>query len=829
MRKSLLAAVTMLALLDAAPALGGTLAHEPDPVVMGIPTGPGALVFTGTGAIDQVALSAIDASTLDFTASTPITLDPSATQKGCTLVSSTLARCPRAGSAGFGTVAGFVIRLLLGAGNDTADASAAPDLSLLILDGEGGIDALTGSAFDDQLSGGPDGDTIEGGGGDDLVFGGFGADVMSGGPGTDTVSYGEASRTGPVTVTLGSTAGSDGNDTDDGTGESATEFENVRGTDETGQDLLFGTTGPNRLDGGIGNDLLDGLGGDDRVDGGADDDDVRGGDGSDIVRGSGGTDTLSGDTGSADGDGDDVLIGGTGADAMSGDGGVDLVSYEDRAGPVTIDLSVLPNVLPDGDTFEPTDVEGFRGSTGDDTMTGSGLVDRFEGIGGDDTLVGGDENGGGGDILDGGPGLDDLSGGDGNDRLIGGADRDDIDGGSGVDTLSYEDRSTPVTITAGQPPYPDDDRSNPIPAPINIEAFAGGSGDDLLVGYTGVDRLYGGPGNDTIRGAGEADYLYGEDGVDTVSFDDGRSAGVTASLATTRSSENDFLFTFERLVGSPFADVLAGSAGPDQLIGGAGDDTLQGLEGADTIDGGTGTDAASYEERATGISASLDGSLANADGDVFAAIEDLRGGAGGDQLTGDAGVNRLFGGPGGDTLTGAAGADVFDGGPDGDTLRATDGAADSGTCGLGVDTLTADASDAIADCETITLVQPGGGPGPGATPPAAAKVTGRFRVRRTTTVVTKLSVSGLLVGSKVRVRCAQKRDRTLTGSRAKRRSCAFTSKQYLTKAGSRTFTALFKKRKLAVGTVLTVTVTHPGGKAATVRFTTRKSRQPRRS
>ncbi|MFD0386964.1 hypothetical protein ACFQ4K_02640 [Tistrella bauzanensis] len=116
----------------------------------------------------------------------------------------------------------------------------------------------------------------------------------------------------------------------------------------------------------------------------------------DLLIGTAGNNRLTG------GAGDDLLQGGLGLDTLDGGDGIDLADYADRTGPVTVNLATGAN--PDGDVF--ISIEGARGGSGDDTLTGDAGDNR----------------------LDGGDGDDILAGGDGNDTLAGGAGADTIDG-----------------------------------------------------------------------------------------------------------------------------------------------------------------------------------------------------------------------------------------------------------------------------------------------------------------------------------------------------------------------------------------------------------------
>ena len=92
------------------------------------------------------------------------------------------------------------------------------------------------------------------------------------------------------------------------------------------------------------------------------------------------------------GAGDDVLDGGGGADVLLGGEGADSASYAGRVAPVTADLSVPGG---DGEADEndniASDVENVTGGAANDTLIGDGAGNVLDGLGGDDTLNGGDE------------------------------------------------------------------------------------------------------------------------------------------------------------------------------------------------------------------------------------------------------------------------------------------------------------------------------------------------------------------------------------------------------------------------------------------------------
>jgi len=136
----------------------------------------------------------------------------------------------------------------------------------------------------------------------------------------------------------------------------------------------------------------------------------------------------------ADGDADGAL------DADTLDGGAtddDVVSYESRAGPVTVNLA---DDGPDGALGEGDAVIGVEsavGGEGDDRLVGDDKRNNLTGGGGDDVLVGKASNGdqGLGERLEGGAGDDRLFGGDDIDFLVGGAGTDRLACGGAVDLV----------------------------------------------------------------------------------------------------------------------------------------------------------------------------------------------------------------------------------------------------------------------------------------------------------------------------------------------------------------------------------------------------------
>jgi Ca2+-binding RTX toxin-like protein len=378
---------------------------------------------------------------------------------------------------------------------------------------------------------------------------------------------------------------------------------------------------------------------------------VEGGDGSDQL------DATGQDSQTDGGPGDDLIFadsssGDTGPDDLHGGAGHDTVFYNNRHANLTISLDDVAN---DGSAGEGddvhSDIEQLYSGFGDDTITGSA----------------------GDDEINGGQGTDTISGLGGDDTLDGwtGCDADVLNGGPGDDTL----------ILNGRPHAdggPDDDTLKPG----NVESCGGAD-------------VHGGAGHD-IADLRNATYDDASFSLDDVANDDPNGAGNWHS-------------DIEDMVGGDHGMYLIGSAGPNVITGGNGDDLLQGGGGADTLIGGGGYDVADYSDHAGAVALTLDGAANDGspgEGDRIATdVEDLRGGAGNDALTGDGQDNVLDGGPGADVMIGGGGTDAVDYSSRGAAVRVDLGGSpgDDGQAGEG-DTVGADVEGIYGGAGDDTLV-----------------------------------------------------------------------------------------------------------------------------
>ena len=332
---------------------------------------------------------------------------------------------------------------------------------------------------------------------------------------------------------------------------------------------ITGTSGDDELFGTVGNDVIDGLEGNDQI---------NGGDGSDWVTYQGSLSAVQ------------VFVGPTGVGSASGGYGEDAF----------------------------TGIENVVGSNFDDFISASssnpvGIDNIFNGLGGNDTLLGGRGNdnlygGEGQDLLFGQQGNDLLYGEAGNDFMRGGTGDDTLDGGSGFDRVSFFPTS-----------------SDTIPGGVTVSLLLQGVAQDTGQGLDtliGVEALSGTPFNDSLTGDGNVNWLVASD------FD--------------------------------------GAGGDDSLFGLGGNDLLEVASGNHVIDGGADSDTLSfnglgYTGGAVNVSLALQGAaqVTGLGSMTISNVENLSGTSLDDTLVGDGNANALYGAGGSDVISGGAGNDTL--------------------------------------------------------------------------------------------------------------------------------------------------------------------------
>jgi Ca2+-binding RTX toxin-like protein len=248
----------------------------------------------------------------------------------------------------------------------------------------------------------------------------------------------------------------------------------------------------------------------------------------------------------------------------------------------------------------------------------------------------------------------------------------------------------------------------------DADHVTGSAVDDNLNGDS-EDTLSGGEGNDMISGANIATGGPGDDSFMGVSTFAGGGEGDDRFIQFTASAG---------IEGGPGVDsweidfdqaTLGAGSGVDFAISAS----ALTLDVRDDGSPAVTVPAANLEQLFLTL---LRQGLQTYDGSTFPGTQHVRGMSGPDAMTGGPADDALYGGTSNDTVTGNAGADVLHGGDGDDTVNARDGAADRVDCGAGTDTVVADASDVVGNCESVQLppVAP-----PVLTPPVAVvPVTG---------------------------------------------------------------------------------------------------------
>jgi Ca2+-binding RTX toxin-like protein len=471
--------------------------------------------------------------------------------------------------------------------------------------GGSGNDTLTGNALGNVLDGGAGNDSLTGGEGNDALYGQAGDDTLDGGNGNDTYAFNTNTVLGTDTITdiagidrltfVGST-----NDVSVDLGSTATQTVNAN--------LSLSLTSASSLEnlyGGFGNDTLTGNALANWLLGGA---------GNDSLNGGNGNDTYACNTNTA-----------LGSDTITEIGGIDTLTFAGSTSDVIVSLgstavqSVNANLTLTLDSA--SSMENLSGGSGNDTLTGNSLANRFIG----------------------GPGNDVMTGAAGNDWYNFDADSylgsDSIDeSGGGIDTLNFsETTSYPVSVDLS---YSGEQEvvfyylllQLTLMAGDTMENVIGGAGNDMLIGNTLNNTLTGGGGDDVlVGGAGNDTFAFDTDvnlGIDTVNESGGGVDTLDFRNTTTQNIIVDLFVTSAQVVNSNLALKLSSQYDFENVSGGALNDILIGNSRANTLTGNGGNDVLSSR-------------------------------AGNDILQGGAGRNILLGGFGADTLTGGADEDLL--------------------------------------------------------------------------------------------------------------------------------------------------------------------------
>ncbi|MBP0596710.1 calcium-binding protein [Herbaspirillum sp. LeCh32-8] len=352
------------------------------------------------------------------------------------------------------------------------------------------------------------------------------------------------------------------------------------------------------------------------------------------------------------GSGNDTFVASAAANNFDGGGGThNRVSYTNSTVDETINLVTGQGTggagsLANGDTY--VNIQDVTGGAGNDTFYGNTAANSFEGGGGAHNRVNyttstvsetvnlftGQGTGGVGSLANGDTyaNIQDVTGGSADDLFIANAAANNFDGG--VSTATSHNRVSYTNSTVDET--------------INLVTGQGTGGVGSLANgdtYVNIQDVTGGAGNDTFYGNTAAN-----------SFEGGGGAHNRVNYTTSTVSETVNLFTGQ---GTGGVGSLANGdtyANIQDVTGGSADDLFIANAAANNFDGGVST--ATSHNRVSYTNSTVDetinlvtgqgtggvGSLAN--GDTYANIQDVTGGAGNDTFVASTAANNFEGGGG---------------------------------------------------------------------------------------------------------------------------------------------------------------------------------------
>ncbi|UTW07477.1 peroxidase family protein [Pseudomonas benzenivorans] len=329
-----------------------------------------------------------------------------------------------------------------------------------------------------------------------------------------------------------------------------------------GDDTLHGDEGNDRLEGGDGNDIVLGGAGDDILTDQGGEDNMQGGDGNDAIHGGNSIDLILGGFGKdfiVTGEDGDETFGGPGNDFILGDIADEFVFGNE--GDDWLELGMA-----DGSAGDNFDVRGLDATIGNDVFIGGGSIDRMNGEGGDDVMMG-----------NGGP----------TDRYI---------GGSGFDWALFRDNPEGAYVD------------------MRLRAF-----NEVILPPSNGSSLARFESTEGLSGSAHSDILLGDD------FDAAMIAasGFRGSVLTNISLVEGLQGFLDGMLGTPTIPTVTSFGAGNIILGGDGSDLLQGNGGDDLIDGDLWMNVRiSVRENSDGTGAEIGSanSMAELVDDVFAGI-----------------------------------------------------------------------------------------------------------------------------------------------------------------------------------------------------------------
>ncbi|MET3430609.1 hypothetical protein ABIC71_000072 [Herbaspirillum seropedicae] len=348
------------------------------------------------------------------------------------------------------------------------------------------------------------------------------------------------------------------------------------------------------------------------------------------------------------GSADDLFVASAAANAFDGGGGShNRVSYANSTVDETINLvsgqgSGGIGSLANGDTY--ANIQDATGGSGNDTFYGNTAANRFDGGGGSHNrvnysgstvaetvdLFNNVGSGGAGSLANGDTyaNIQDVTGGTADDVFIASAAANAFDGGGGSlhNRVSYANSSADETVNlvTGQGSGGTGSLANGDTY-INIQDVTGGSGNDTFYGNTAANNFDGGGGTHNRVNYSSSTVA------ETIDLLNGQGSGGAGSLAN-----GDRYTNIQDATGGSADDVFIASAAANRFDGGGGSlhnrVSYASSTADETIDLYNGTGSGGLN------------SLAN--GDTYANIQDVTGGAGNDTFVATVAANTFDGGGG---------------------------------------------------------------------------------------------------------------------------------------------------------------------------------------
>jgi Ca2+-binding RTX toxin-like protein len=245
----------------------------------------------------------------------------------------------------------------------------------------------------------------------------------------------------------------------------------------------------------------------------------------------------------------------------------------------------------------------ITGTTGNDTLPGTGDADNITALAGNDTV----NAGAGNDTINGGTGNDTLNGDDGDDTFVEDtitASLDVFNGGNGFDTIELRAAINPIITSLGVL-TPHTLSGTTALSSIERLLFASQGGQVVLAilqhsnfAATGITQIVGGAGQDIVSlslGAAPVTGTYNMlnlpiSGFGPISLNAWEHTGDYVVLTGGNGSASSVI-TLNALTGASYMQLLQGGAGNDILNGSANADILDATRGGDQVNAGAGNDS----------------------------------------------------------------------------------------------------------------------------------------------------------------------------------------------------------------------------------------------